>query len=199
MGLELEYDRGQTPLNEEEMDGLLLPSVTTKKELDEFEQLNIQKAIEWYLIRKKFKADQILSEEFILGVHKKMLEDVWSWAGQFRTSEKTIGIAWYQVPIQLRQLIDDCNFWIKNGTYRPEEIAVRFKHQLVAIHLFSNGNGRHSRLMGDILMKHVLGMPRFSWGRNSSTGKSKIRDFYIKALKKADNGEFEDLIEIARS
>lgn len=199
MGLEMKYTKGQTPLNEDELDGLLIPSVSTKKELDEFEQLNIQKAIEWYLLRKKFKSDKILTEEFILGVHKRMLEDVWSWAGQFRTSEKTIGIAWHQVPIQLRQLIDDCKFWIKNGTYPPEEIAVRFKHQLVAIHLFSNGNGRHSRLMGDILMKHVFGMPRFSWGRNSSTSKSKTRDLYIKALKKADNGEFDDLIEIAQS
>ncbi|WP_242157753.1 hypothetical protein [Aestuariivivens sediminis] len=47
MGLEIVYDPGQTPLDEEEMDGLLIPSVTTKRELDEFEQLNIQKGLQW--------------------------------------------------------------------------------------------------------------------------------------------------------
>lgn len=199
MGLELVYDPGQTPLDEEEMDGLLIPSVTTKKELDEFEQLNIQKAVEWYLIKKKFKADKILTEDFILQVHKRMLDEVWSWAGGFRTSEKTIGIAWHQVPIQLKQLIDDCKFWIKNDTYPPEEIAIRFKHRLVAIHLFSNGNGRHSRLMADILMKHVFGLPIFTWGQKSLVNKSKTRTSYIKALQKADNGDYEDLIAFAQS
>ena len=83
MGLEMKYEKGQTPLSEEEMEGLLIPSITTKGELDEFEQLNIQKAVEWYLIRKKFKVDKILTEEFVLDVHKRMFKEVWAWAGQF--------------------------------------------------------------------------------------------------------------------
>jgi Fic-DOC domain mobile mystery protein B len=199
MGLKLEYDPGQTPLDEEEMDGLLIPSVTTKKELNEFEQLNIQKAVEWSLIRKKFKVGKILTEEFILEVHERMLDKVWSWAGAFRTSEKTIGISRHQVPIQLRQLIDDCKFWIDNETYPAEEIAIRFKHRLVAIHLFSNGNGRHSRLMADILMKHAFGMQIFTWGQKSLVNKSKTRETYIKALQKADNHEYGDLIAFAQS
>ena len=199
MGLELEYDHGQTPLDEDEINGLLIPSVTTKKELDEFEQLNIQKAVEWYLLRKKFKVDEIMTEEFILAVHKRMFDEVWSWAGEFRTSEKTIGIPWHQVPIQLRQLIDDCKYWIENGTYPPEEIAIRFKHRLVAIHLFSNGNGRHSRLMGDILMKHAFGLPIFSWGHKNLVDKGATRSAYIKALKKADKDDYSDLIGFAQS
>lgn len=199
MGLEMKYERGQTPLSEEEMEALLIPSITTREELDEFEQLNIQKAVEWYLIRKKFEAEKILTEAFILDVHKRMLNEVWSWAGQFRTSEKTIGIPWYQVSIRLRQLNDDCKYWIEHKTYADEEIAIRFKHELVAIHLFPNGNGRHSRLMGDIVMKHIFKKSIFTWGHKNTTDKAKIRKTYIKSLQNGDNGNFKDLIAFAQS
>ena len=191
--------KGQTALSEEEMEGLIIPTITTREELDEFEQLNIQKAVEWYLIGRTFKADKIITETFIIGVHKKMLDDVWAWAGQFRASEKTIGISWHQVPVRLRQLLDDSKYWIENETYSDEEIAIRFKHELVAIHLFPNGNGRHSRLMGDIVMKHIFKNPKFTWGHKNLVDKGETREAYIKALKKADNGDFEDLIAFAQS
>ncbi|RED46567.1 Fic-DOC domain mobile mystery protein B [Winogradskyella eximia] len=200
MGLDkMKLIKGQTALSEEEMEGLLIPTITTREELDEFEQLNIQKAVEWYLINRKFKTDKILTEAFIIGVHKKMLSDVWSWAGKYRTSEKTIGITWYQIPIKLRQLLDDCKFWIDNKTYSDEEIAIRFKHELVAIHLFPNGNGRHSRLMGDVVMKHIFNKPKFTWGYKNLVNKSEIRETYINALKKGDDKNFKDLISFAQS
>lgn len=87
MGLDLEYQEGQTPLNEEEKEGLKIKSITTQGELDQFEQLNIEKAIEW-TISKKFKVERILTEKFIKDLHKKMYDDVWKWAGEFRKSEK---------------------------------------------------------------------------------------------------------------
>ena len=60
MGLELKYDDGQTPLNEEEKEGIKIKSITTQGELDEFEQLNIEKAVEW-TIHTKFKLEKILT------------------------------------------------------------------------------------------------------------------------------------------
>jgi Fic-DOC domain mobile mystery protein B len=199
MGLTIEYESGQTPLSEEEMEGLKVPTITTREELDEFEQQNIEKALEWYLYRRKFKVDKILTEDFIQQVHVKMFGDVWSWAGQFRTSEKTIGIPWHKVPTRLRQLLGDCKYWIEQKTYPDEEIAIRFKHELVAIHLFPNGNGRHSRLMADIVMKHIFNKPTFTWGHKNIVDKSKTRSTYIKSLKDGDNGDFEDLIAFAQS
>jgi len=199
MGLEIAYEKGQTPLSEEEMEGLLIPTITTREELNEFEQLNIEKAVEWYLIRKKFKYETILTEGFIFEVHRRMLGEVWSWAGETRKSEKTIGIPWHQVPMRLRQLLDDCKYWVESQTYSDEEISIRFKHELVAIHIFPNGNGRHSRLMGDIVMKNIFKKSVFSWGSKGLIGKSDTRDKYITSLKKADLGEFDDLIEFAQS
>lgn len=199
MGLSIEYENGQTPLSKDEIDGLKIPTITSRQELDEFEQQNIEKALEWYLYRRKYTVDKILSEDFIHEVHKKMFGDVWNWAGQTRRSDKNIGVSWHRIPINLRQLIDDCKFWIANNTYSDEEISIRFKHQLVLIHLFPNGNGRHSRLMGDIAMKHIFNKPIFTWGQRNLIKKSVVRDSYIKALKKADRGNFKDLIEFSLS
>ena len=199
MGLKIAYENGQTPLSEEEMEGLKVPTITTRKELDEFEQQNIEKALEWYLYRRKFKVDKILSQDFINQVHVKMFGDVWNWAGKTRRSEKNIGVPWMQIPVELRKLLDDCKFWIENKTYSDEEISIRFKHRIVAIHIFPNGNGRHSRLMGDIMMKHAFNKSIFTWGQRNLVNKSEVRDNYIKSLKKADNGDFTDLITFAQS
>lgn len=197
MGLNLDYNNGQTPIDEDEKQGLLIPTITTREELDEFEQLNIEKAVEFYLLRRKFRINAILTERFIFDVHKRMLGDVWQWAGKIRKSNKNIGIDKFQIAIQLRQLLDNCKYWIENETYSEEEIALRFKHGLVAIHIFPNGNGRHSRLMGDIMMKHVFGKPRFSWGHKDLIHEGDVRDIYIKALRKADKGDFTSLIDFS--
>src|SRR5688572_2477658 len=127
MGIDFNLVRGQTPLDDEEADGLLIPTITTRGDLDEFEQLNIQQAIQWMLGRR-FRREEILTENFIKQVHKKMFGDVWKWGGEFRKSNKNLGVDRVQVPPALQTLIDDCNFWIDNNTFTPDEIAVRFKH-----------------------------------------------------------------------
>ena len=133
MALEIEYQEGQTPLDEEEKAGLKIDTITTREELDEFEQLTIQKAIEWTL-KNRWSANKIFTEDFILALHAKMYGEVWTWAGTFRKSNKNIGVLFYQVPTELRLLLDDALYWYENETYPPEEIAIRFKHRIVAIH-----------------------------------------------------------------
>ncbi len=198
MGLDLVYGKGQTPLDEDEKEGLLIKTISTKGELDEAEQLNIEQAIEWTL-RKKFSADDILNEIFIRELHKQMYRDVWRWAGDLRKTNKNIGVDKYQVPVALRQLIDDCKSWITNKIFAPDEIAVQFKHRLVSIHCFPNGNGRHSRLIADVIASHVFGRKVFSWGRNNLVEDGEDREQYLKALKMADKGDIKPLLAFARS
>ena len=197
MGLDLDYINGQTPLDEDEKYGLLISTITTRGELDEFEQLNIQKAIEWSL-KNKFNVDKILTEEFAKNLHKKMFDKVWKWAGNFRTTNKNIGVDKFIIGIELKKLIDDCNFWIKNNTFSPDEISLRYSHRIVQIHLFPNGNGRHSRLIGDIIVNHIFDLPVFTWGRKDLLHKGKARQLYLEALRKADQGNYSKLIEFAR-
>lgn len=198
MGLEFDYKDGQTPLAEEEKEALKIKAITTQGELDEFEQLNIEKAVEW-TIRTKLKLENILTEKFIKDLHKRMYGDVWKWAGEFRQTEKNIGISWIQISIELKNLLDDTKYWIENKTYTPEEIAIRFKHRIVSIHCFPNGNGRHSRMMADIIIESIFGKDIFSWHQSNMVKVNEIRKAYIDALKKADNGNIDPLIEFAKN
>ena len=198
MGLDLEYIDRQTPLHEEEKDGLLIPSIATRGELDEFEQQNIEQAIQWALGRS-FKPKVIFTEEFIRTVHKRMYADVWAWAGEFRKTNKSIGIDKWQIPTELKYLLDDARYWHENNIYSPEEIAVRFKYRIVSIHCFQNGNGRHSRLMADIIIEKMYKQPVFSWGAANLSGEGDIRSAYLKAIKAADKGDYSLLLAFARS
>jgi Fic-DOC domain mobile mystery protein B len=198
MGLRIEYIDGQTPLNEEEKEGLRIPSITTREELDEFEQLNIEKAIQW-TFGKKLKAEQLYSEKFIKELHTRMYGDVWKWAGKYRTSEKNIGIKSYLVAVELKQLVDDALFWHENNTYDPDEMAIQFKHRLVSIHCFANGNGRHSRLMADLIIEKLYNSKFFSWGSANLVKATVARNNYIQAVRKADNNDIQPLIAFAKS
>jgi len=198
MGLDLDYIDGQTPLDEEEKEGLLIPTIATRGELDEFEQQNIEQAVQWSLERS-FKPDTVFTEEFVRMVHKRMYADVWAWAGEFRKSNKNIGVDKWQIATELRNLLDDTKFWYTNNSYSPDEISIRFKHRLVGIHCFANGNGRHSRLMADIIIEKIFKQPVFSWGAASLNSKGDARIAYLKAIKAADKGVIQPLINFARS
>jgi Fic-DOC domain mobile mystery protein B len=197
MGLEIEYIEGQTPIDEDEKEGLLIKSITTRSELDEFEQLNIEKAIQW-TIGKKWGKDYILTEVFIKELHRRMFNEVWSWAGTFRKTNKNIGVDKHQISISLKQLLDDCLFWLSNKIYTEDEIAIGFKHKLVKIHCFPNGNGRHSRLMADIIISQIFERPVYKWGKTNLNRKGEARSNYLTAIRAADNGNINPLIIFAK-
>jgi len=198
MGLDLEYIDGQTPIDEEEKEGLLIETISTKAELDEFEQLNIEEALQW-AFGKKFKPKQVFTERFICNLHKRMYGNIWAWAGTFRKTDKNIGVDKHQIPMKLKVLCDDALYWSENSTYPPEEIAIRFKHRLVSIHCFPNGNGRHSRLMADIIIEKLFAKEPFSWGAGNLTKANEARTTYLKAVKRADLGEYQKLLAFALS
>lgn len=197
MGLNMVYSDGQTPIDEDEKEELILKNISTKEELDQFEQINIEKAVQW-TIRKSNSLDKILTEEFIKDVHKRMFGEVWKWAGQFRKTDKTLGIDKHQISIEVRQLLDNTRYWIENKTFADDEIAIRFKHRIVQIHCFSNGNGRHSRLLADILTTQVFHHDHFTWGQNLPK-QNHVRKNYLTALRLADANNFDLLISFARS
>ena len=200
MGLEIEYLPGQTPIDEQEKEGLKILTISTTGELDEFEQKNIEQAVQW-TIGRRIKADKLVSEQFIRSLHMRMYGEVWKWAGQFRKTEKNIGVESWRIPTDLRQLLGDTIYWIENDTFPEDEIAIRFKHGIVSIHCFPNGNGRHSRLMADLIVEKIFNRKIFTWGQSNSilSKESNSRSIYLKALKKADKGHFSDLLKFARS
>jgi Fic-DOC domain mobile mystery protein B len=184
---------GQTPLAPEELEGLKYPHVTTRSELDELEQANIQQGLRWL---GRQKNPDILSDEFVRKLHKQLLGDVWAWAGRDRLTEKNIGIDPRQIPEQLRNLLDDVQYWIDHETYPPVEIVLRLHHRLVQIHPFVNGNGRFARIIADALLEKRFALQAIDWasGYNLQTINER-RKKYIAALRAADSGDYSLLFE----
>lgn len=194
MPFDFDYPPGATPLDADELASLIPGHITTQGELNEWEQANIVQGDQW--ARKQRK--EILNEAFLRQLHKQMFGETWKWAGEFRKTDKNIGIDWLRIVIELKKLLDDVQYQIERASYPPDEIAVRFHHRLVAIHPFPNGNGRHARLLADLLVER-LGQPRFTWGRRSLADTSETRQQYIAALQAADRRDIAPLVTFARS
>jgi Fic-DOC domain mobile mystery protein B len=191
----LDEEKGATPLTPEEREGLIPSHVTLHSELNELEQQNILEADTWASLRKR----DPINEPFGRNLHRRMFCDVWQWAGAYRTSDKNIGgVPWQLIQPRLYEALEQTRYWIANKIFPSDEIAVRFHHALVFIHPFPNGNGRWSRLMGDILVVK-LGQKRFSWGGRALRAAGETRDAYIATLKAADNHDFASLLPFARS
>jgi Fic-DOC domain mobile mystery protein B len=195
--MEFQYAIGATPLDPDEAAGLVPVHITTQTDLNAWEQANIVLADRWAARQKK---RALLDEGFVRDLHRQMFNRTWQWAGTFRQSNKNIGVEWTQIAVKLRDLLENTRFQIKNHVFKEDEVAVRFHHQLVLIHAFPNGNGRHSRLMSDLLSMR-LGQPRLTWGGNNAslTPVSVILDRYLLALRAADQGQIDGLIAFARS
>jgi Fic-DOC domain mobile mystery protein B len=187
-------DDAATPLTPEEKRDLIAAHIAYRRELNEADQHNIARAQDWALARRR----DLLSEHFVKDLHKRMLGDVWRWAGKFRRTERNIGIHFYEIPAALRHLLEDVKAWVQYETYPPDETAVRLHHRLVRIHPFPNGNGRHSRLMADLLVME-LGAARFTWGSASLQEPGDVRRRYIEALRAADNHDYAALMAFSRS
>lgn len=197
MGLDLEYIEGQTPIDEDEKDGLRIRTIATRADLDEFEQQNIEEAILWSLNRS-FKPEFVFTEAFIKILHKEMYGKVWQWAGEFRRTNKNIGVDKWIIGSELLYLLDDAKYWYTHNTYAPDEMAIRFKHRLVSIHCFPNGNGRHSRLIADIIISKLYNRPVFTWGATNLIKKGNDRSIYISAMRAGDKGDIQHLLAFAR-
>jgi len=191
-----EVPDGATPIDPDEAAGLRLTHITTRGELNRWEQENIITGETWAFGRKQ---PILLDEGFMRRLHKRMFGEVWRWAGEFRRSGKNIGVDPLQIIVELRKLCDDVQTWLEFSSYPPDEIAARFHHRLVSIHPFNNGNGRHARTMADLLLVQRLQRPRFSWGRGDLLDPGVVRQCYIDALRAADRGDYARLLTFVRS
>ena len=195
--MEFQYAPGATPLDPDEAAGLVPSHITTQADLNAWEQANILQAVRWVARQKK---RDLLTEGFVRDLQRRMFDQTWKWAGTFRQSNKNIGVDWTQVAVKLRNLLDNTRFQIDHKVFEPDELVVRFHHQLVWLHAFPNGNGRHARLMADVLAQQ-LGRPRMTWGGADVelVSMGTVRDRYLRALREADQGQWSALIAFARS
>lgn len=188
-------DEGATPLSPEDLQSLIPEHITLRSELNEYEKRGVLQAVGWAFARRR-STSTLLKEKFIRVLHETMFGEVWTWAGTYRVRETNLGVDPRTIQVELRNLLDDVRYWLEHSTYSPDEIAVRFHHRLIYIHPFPNGNGRLSRLMGDLLIVAQHG-ERFSWGERSlSSGEARER--YLAAVRAADKADLAPLLVFAR-
>ena len=192
-------DDGNTPLDEDESDGLIPRHIVKRAELNEWEAENIRSAIEWARERRP----DMLEEKSLRTLHQKMFDKTWRWAGKYRTRDKSIGrFAWYEVPRLVQDLLANTKAQYESAKHAPEELdamATRFHHQLVLIHPWPNGNGRHAREATDLLLRR-WGRPAFTWGAAFTRSAAQdVRQEYLGALRAADAGDLALLMRFVRS
>ncbi len=196
MGLNDDLPNGATPLDADELHGLIPTHLVSRNQLNEWEERNIQAALSWIERQRRLRP---LEEAWLRRLHREMFAQTWRWAGHYRSSDKSIGADWRQIRMQLPALLADIAYQVEHRVEPVDQIAVRFHHRLVSIHPVPNGNGRHSRLIADVLIEQ-LGAPRFSWGGSSSlVDASALRQQYIAALQQADRGDISALLAFARA
>ena len=182
---------GATPLTPEEKEDLIPDHLTTRGQLNAWEQANIVRAEEWAVGRSRLDVTTVAG---LRELHRRMFSDTWRWAGQFRRSDKNIGVPKEMIWQNLATVCDDVHFWLEHDTYRVREAAARYHHRIVHVHAFPNGNGRHARLAVDVLLARH-GEPRFDWLGGESLDQIEFaRARYIDALRSADNGDYGPLL-----
>lgn len=187
------YPPGATPLNRNEIDGLLLP-ISTQAELDQAEYQAILDARSRYQRRIPTLGKFLDISEF-KRIHGIMFEVVWEWAGTFRSTEKNIGVAPHQIQPTLYQLFQNLKVRVNTtmDAAARHELAADFHHRAVFIHAFPNGNGRHARFVTDIFCQLIEQTPPTWIAEKMLTKASDCRAAYIAALKSADSGDLGPL------
>jgi Fic-DOC domain mobile mystery protein B len=188
-------DENATPIMPEEVHGLIPTHITLRSELNEMEQMNVFVADTWAFARRR---SNLLTEKFILDLHRRMFGSIWRWAGEYRKTQRNLGVDHWRIATDLRLLLDDTLYSREQGAYEPDECALRFHHRLVVIHPFVNGNGRHARMMADLLARSS-GKERFTWGSGNLFDAGEVRTRYIACMSAADRHDYRPLLSFART
>lgn len=187
---------GATPLDPDESAGLVPGHIATREQLDEWEADNILAGERWAAGAARRRA--ILDDLFVRELHRRMFDRTWKWAGKYRTTGKNIGVAPERIAVDVRKLLEDTKAQLADKVAPLDEIAAKFHHRLVSIHPFANGNGRHARLMTDLLLA-ANGAAPFTWGQGDLVHAGEARERYLAALRAADARDFAALLAFVRS
>jgi len=196
-----QYSDGNTPIRPEEAEQLI-PKISTMKELNEYEALNILEAQTWAFSSRTINSTNPLEEPYLRTLHAKMFDQVWKWAGTYRKHELNIGCDPREITQRIPQLLGNTKYWLDQKTFPIDECLIRFHHQLVSkIHPFSNGNGRHARMLTDVLAVKFA-RPEFTWGAGANlVAETTARAAYLAGLRALDANadDVKPLLEFSRS
>lgn len=189
----LAADPGQTALDPDEARGLRPAWVATRADLNLAEEANIERGLRWG--ERAVRRRDVLTQDFLRDLHRRLFGDVWRWAGRYRESERNIGVAPHAITTELRKLFDDAGAWDTFESYPLDERGARLHHRLTWIHPFPNGNGRCARLFTDLYLTR-RSSTAFTWGMHLPT--SQRRPAYLAAVRAADAHDYAPLLALVR-
>ncbi len=178
--------------------GLILTHLSTPAARNAAETEAISRAYDThiYRARRKKQGTEWLTDDFLRKVHTDMFGNIWEWGGKYRQVRLNIGVEPHVIREHIKRLVGDFSVWNETKFTMPVvETAARLQHRLTYIHPFTNGNGRHARLISDIfLYSRHHSIPQWPQVQLMTEG-NQIRMKYIQALKQADDGDFTALIQ----
>ena len=191
------YSSGPPAITERER-ARLIPSLSTRAQLEEVERVGIHAARVWSMRAAVLEREDLLTEAFSRELHRRMFAGIWRGAGRYRTDAEDTGWEPGKIPEGLRMVLDDAEGWIRFSTYPIHEVAVRLHHRIRCVRPWADGNGNHARLMADVIVASQAEEP-LTWGlRTEAGGPPGARERYREATRAADLGDMGPLLEFAR-
>lgn len=124
----------------------------------------------------------LLETSAVLDLHRQLYVDIWKWAGVVRVRELTIGILASRVWSELDSSLGNFAFqWEAGSVANPRLFSLQVHAELTRIHPFSDGNGRSSRLLADLVYAASQGTEfttTFDWAISKPS--------YVEALRAYD-------------
>jgi len=152
---------GDTPLPDEELEALLphiaelVEEPVSKAAIYDLEQ-GVQEQVTEELLAAVLDGtlalDEMVNDFFLRDLHARLYGDIWSWAGVWRRRELNIGVAPEQVAVELRNSLDTIRYrWEHTTDWTARELGIAVHAEAVRVHPFTDGNGRTTRLLADLV------------------------------------------------
>ena len=194
----IEASAADSPMTPGEL-ARLIPSLSTRAQLTEIERRHANAARVWAMRDAVLRRGDLMTEAFARELHRRMFGGIWRGAGRYRTARCSPGWEPGQIAEGVVMFFDDAEAWLRYSTYPVHETAVRLHFRLAAIRPWFNGNGRHARLVADIVVAASEEEP-LTWGSRSPRGDpGEARARYLEAMRIAESGDFKPLVDFARS
>lgn len=152
---------GETPLDADEADALTIaarellgvdPSRADVYDVEEAISDEVGFALAAEVLDGGLELSELLTDGFTRELHRRLYGDVWTWAGVYRLTEKSVGVDPIQIAVELRQSLDNIAYrWEHTDDWTARELGIAVHAEVVRIHPFVDGNGRATRLLANLV------------------------------------------------
>ena len=165
---------------------------------EHFEIINHKEAIDY--IKELVQNKDVFSKRVLLDIHHLILKNIdLDNAGKYRNVDVMISGSVHKPPtfLQVQNLMDDYfNFYEENKeTLNPVILSAEIHERLVTIHPFTDGNGRTSRLIMNLILL------QYGFPITNISSQNDLRDEYYKSLEIAQTEDNKEVFHkfIARN